>query len=254
MPVSPESSLEVYQQQLAKLTLHQSNEFLSLLDGSVPVDTGKGAAVYAANRRGALFSAMGAAFPVCQWLVGNDYFSQLVKSWLGAEPVIAGDMNTIGQSFSSHLAELCEVRPELESLRYLPDVAALEWCYQQSYYADARCYFDGEAFAALNSDELDSTVLVLNPGTMVLPCEWSVHQLRQAFAEGAQPQVSLSQNWLLICRPTLVPEMVVIEGSEAAFLQAVEQGICFGELLVAHPESMSRLGEYIQRGIIGGWR
>lgn len=90
-----------------------------------------GLAVYrdsvVANRR----NALGATFVVVRELTGAPFFDAAVDAFASAHPSRGGDLNVYGDAFADFLATY----PHARDLRYLPDVARLEWAMDEAQRA-----------------------------------------------------------------------------------------------------------------------
>src|SRR6267142_5408469 len=88
-------------------------------------------AIYRNNLHEGFRKTLALEFPVIERLVGEDYFRQLALSFLAEHPSRCGDLHPIGEPFARFLLQ----RFEDTQYAYLPDVATLEWAYQQSSMA-----------------------------------------------------------------------------------------------------------------------
>jgi hypothetical protein len=102
-------------------------------------------AIYRNNLQEGFGKALALEFPVIERLVGHDYFRQLSREFLYAHPSRAGDLHTIGAPFPQYLHH----RFAGTEYGYLPDVAALEWAYQQAAVAADAPTFDVQSLARI---------------------------------------------------------------------------------------------------------
>ena len=72
-------------------------------------------------------SALRDTYPVCEKIVGEDYFKVLAWNFLCTHPPKDPDMNFYGDTFSSFLEEYFNENSQYPQLAYLADIAALEW-------------------------------------------------------------------------------------------------------------------------------
>ena len=79
-------------------------------------------------------SALRDTYPVCEQIVGKDYFKLLSWNYLRSNPPKNPDLNFYGDSLSAFLEDWFLNQSPYEELVYLKDIAALEWriyCLQQ---------------------------------------------------------------------------------------------------------------------------
>lgn len=79
--------------------------------------------IVADNHRTALIDT----YPVCEQLVGHDYFKVLAWNYLRLYPTNEPDLNLYGKDFAAFLEEWFTTQSPYIELLYLKDIAALEW-------------------------------------------------------------------------------------------------------------------------------
>ena len=83
--------------------------------------------IYRQTVRSNLFSALQDTFPACLAVVGEDYFKQLASEYFSQYPPDNTDLNLYGDKFPIYLENVVQTKAEAESLKYLPELADLEW-------------------------------------------------------------------------------------------------------------------------------
>jgi Putative DNA-binding domain len=73
-------------------------------------------------------NALGATYPVIRRLVDTPFFHAAVDAYVVAHPSRSGDLNEYGATFGDYLAGY----EPASDLRYLPDVARLEWAIDEA--------------------------------------------------------------------------------------------------------------------------
>lgn len=117
------------------------------------IDAAARLGIYRNNLREGFTRTLALEFPVIERLVGADYFRQLALGYLRAHPSATGNLHFVGVRFPDHLRR----RFGGSEYDYLPDVAELEWAYQESMVAadaaplapDALRGFDPARYAEL---------------------------------------------------------------------------------------------------------
>jgi hypothetical protein len=134
----------------------------------------------AANYR----NALGATFPVAKELVGAAFFNTAVDAFVIADPPVSGDLNVYGDRFGDFLAGY----PPAGELKYLPDVARLEWALDEAARGAEAAATPGEvisALASLASEKVAGCHLGLHPSCRLIFFHspafhiWRMHQLGQ---------------------------------------------------------------------------
>ena len=87
--------------------------------------------VYRNNTFANLTDALAACYPVVRRLVGAGFFDYAADAYIRHHPPASGNLH----DFGAELADFIAAFPPAQSLAYLPEVARLEWAWQQSYHA-----------------------------------------------------------------------------------------------------------------------
>lgn len=80
-------------------------------------------AIYRGSMQGSLTEILRATFPVCNRLVGDDYFAQLASAYIAKIPQQHPDITYYGVQFANFIQNSFAVH----QLEYLADVALVEW-------------------------------------------------------------------------------------------------------------------------------
>lgn len=125
--------------------------------------------IYGHSVAATLTAALRDSFPGVLALVGEDFFDAMGARYRQQHPSTSGNLQHFGADFADFIAEM----PEAAGLRYLPDVARLEWCRQLAALAA-----DAGTVNALRSAELAAA----EPGKLRLRLHPSLHLLRSDYA------------------------------------------------------------------------
>ncbi|MBV1874094.1 MAG: DNA-binding domain-containing protein [Gammaproteobacteria bacterium] len=79
--------------------------------------------IYRGSILGGMTSALAQIYPVCNKLVGSDYFDHMVAGYLQKYPSGSPDLGNYGEHLSHYITSF----PVAKELVYLADVALLEW-------------------------------------------------------------------------------------------------------------------------------
>jgi hypothetical protein len=190
------------------------------------LDTARRMQVYRHNHEIALSSALRAAYPVTERLVGEDFFANAAAAYVRQNSSHGGNIQDYGGSFPVFLATYAPAA----SLPYLGDVAALEWRRLQTAVAPPHTPMDLKALAAIPTDDLPDLYFHHQPAVCAFESRFPVLSIWQ-FCQEAEPQggldLDLGPQCVLFSRPALDVEMRLLSNGEYAFLQRLCRGANF---------------------------
>lgn len=245
-------SLHEIQGCFARAVLEQDTAALSdhIVGGAI--DGQRCLGIYASNVRHNLCEALRAVFPVIERLVGESFFDATAARYIRACPSTSGDIQRFGKSFPNFLAQFGPAA----GLRYLPDVARLEWLMHEVFHAA-----DAEPLA-LNRlgalAEADAAVLrlTLNPACRLLASPFPVLHIWRAnqpdTADDTEIDVDIGGDWLLVRRSGFMVEVQSLSVGEYTMLEALDGGAA---LEPAYQQALQAahgfaLADFIQRRIL----
>jgi hypothetical protein len=188
-------------------------------------------AIYRNNLHEGFRKALALEFPVIERLVGEDYFRQLALSFLAEHPSRSGDLHSIGEPFARFLRQ----RFEDTQYAYLPDVATLEWAYQQSSVAADAPAFDPAALRDTPQEGYGQLRFTLHPACGLVRSPYPVMRIwvvNQPDAdEDEVVDLSSSVDFVLVRRAAEGVEMRRIAAGEFAMLDAFSRGANLADAL-----------------------
>jgi hypothetical protein len=181
--------------------------------------------IYRNNVREGFIKALAVAFPVIERLVGPEYFRQLAIEFQAKRPSRSGDLHHIGQAFAAFL----QLRFRGTGYAYLPDVADLEWAWQEAQLAADREALTREAFAAAAaSAALESLRLELHPACSLVQSEFPVTRIWLANQPDADPgeviDLAAGGDHIVLRRTAADIEFVRLSAGEFAALESLAGG------------------------------
>jgi uncharacterized protein (UPF0276 family) len=209
-------------------------------------------ALYRGNLTATWAKALGAAYPVIQQLVGDEFFEALAREYGREYPSDDGDLNRFGANFPLFL----EAFPHTQELPYLPDMARLEWLLHRAHYAASADAVDAAGLAAIPPDALEQACFEFAPALKLFQSQWAVVQLWQAHHNQAEwPQELTAESRAIVARPRW--KTAVIAQSQAAYaaLSILQQGGTFGAALdeaFEHDEEFNvaaHLQQWLEQGV-----
>lgn len=166
MPAAP--PLRELQQGFAAAVLGGDDGVAAWVDGAGLEPTAR-LRIYENAIAATLIAALRTSYPGVLALVGEDFFDTMAARYRHQHPSTSGNL----QQFGAALADFIAGMPEVRKLRYLPDVARMEWCRQSAALAADATAVDAPRCAEVAAAAPEHLRLRLHP---------SVHLLRSAYA------------------------------------------------------------------------
>jgi hypothetical protein len=189
--------------------------------------------IYRNNVVEGFVKALAIGFPVIERLVGTDYFRQLAVEFQRAHPSRAGDLHHIGRPFATFLNS----RFEATEYAYLPDVAALEWAYQEAQIAADAPALAANAFRDVAPEHYEYLRFALQPACRLVRSDYPI--VRIWFANQSETQESevidldSGADHIVVRRTPSDIEFVRLAPSEFVALETLQSGGTLGEALEA---------------------
>jgi len=187
--------------------------------------------IYRNNLHEGFCKALALEFPVIQRLVGADYFRQLGCDFIHAHPSRGGDLHAIGAPFPQYLRD----RFAGTEYAYLPDVAELEWAYEQAAIAADAAMFDVRSLAHIAPDSYGELRFSLHPACYLVSSIYPIlriWQVNQADVDAdLTVDLSTGPDHIVTRRAGLRVELVRISPGEFRLLQCFARNATLGEAL-----------------------
>ncbi|MBS0422028.1 MAG: putative DNA-binding domain-containing protein [Proteobacteria bacterium] len=232
--------------------------FVGALFNELPVpgetQTAAGFEIYVNNLNEGFLKALALEFPVIQRLVGEDYFRQLARNFLRAHPSQAGDLHAIGAPFPNYLRR-CFAGTEYA---YLPDVAALEWAYEQASIAADAPVFDVRSLARVRPDEYGELRFNLHPACHLASSSYPILRIWQVNQVDADPDLTVDlatgPDYLVTRRTARGVELIRVPYGDYRLLECFAHNETLGEALstLQRVEPAFDLGNALRRLIASG--
>jgi hypothetical protein len=132
--------------------------------------------IYRTNVLGNYRRALAATYPVIKRLVGGPFFDAASDNFVRAHPSTRGDINRYGADFSEFLGNY----PPARDLKYLPDVARLEWAIDQANIARDAASFDLTALARVPAKLHGKLRFSLHPSAQLMVSAFPILHIWQA--------------------------------------------------------------------------
>jgi hypothetical protein len=175
--------------------------------------------VYRNTYVGCLTTALRLAYPAIHRLVGAPFFEGAARRFIEAEPPVSAWLDEYGALFPGFLADLAPAT----ALRYLPDVARLEWAVNRALHAGDAEPLDLSRLAAIPATEHGQVAFVPHPSIGLLATGYTVDAIwRAVLAEddAALAAIDLAAGpvWLMVERNASGVEVLRLAAPEWRFM------------------------------------
>jgi len=189
--------------------------------------------IYRNNFREGFLKALALGFPVVQRLVGEEYFRQLGKRFVSEHPSRAGNLHHIGAPFAGFLRSQFADTP----YSYLPDIAALEWAYQEALVAPDAPPLDLTPLRAISPEKLAELRFALHPACKLVSSEFPIVQIWRANQEDREGteviDLRAGADFVVVRREADAVELRRLPPAEFALLRTLSRGATLGDALQA---------------------
>ncbi len=185
--------------------------------------------VYRNNAFVSLSEALSDVYPVVQRLVGEEFFAQAAHAYIRRHPSRSGNLHDFGRQFARFLTSC----PGVRSLRYLPDVARLEWAYHEVFHAPEVPPLDPMRLRDLPEHDYVRLRFKLQPASRLLASPYPILRIWQVNQEDypGDQHVGLdtSGERLLVIRRALEVRIEPLREGEFMLLRALKARRRFAE-------------------------
>lgn len=178
-------------------------------------------AVYRNNVTVGLIEALGRRFPVCERLVGQEFFRAMARDFARSSPPRSPRLSIYGETFADFIASF----EPAGSVPYLADVARLEYAYGRAYHAADAAPLPPACLQAIPQDDWDDLVFELHPSLELMQSSWpivSIWVTNTYDAEVKPIDLSISEDALIV-RPDLDVEVRRLSPGGYVFLAALKR-------------------------------
>jgi hypothetical protein len=221
--------------------------------------------IYRGSILGGITGSLMGIYPVCEKLVGEQFFIQMVAGYLREYPSASPDLGHYGACLGDYLSEFIAVHESAKHLVYLPDTARLEWLWHQAFNAssveetDNICRPLGD-LALVEVEEQGNIIFQLNPSIGIMQSVYPVNQIWQLNQDGVDEQDSVNLaagGGCFMVHRNIDFDMVISELSkdEFLFLSAIKEKKSFAQVagLEFHSAVSDLLAISLQSGSIVGF-
>jgi hypothetical protein len=190
-----------------------SSELEPQLAISGPVDPKQLLQLYRNNFVVSLTEMLEAVFPVCEQLVGEEFFKQLSKAYIVSCPLTEASLENYGEGFAAFI----EQSPQTESVPFLAPMAQLEWNLEQAKGWTEITSFPYQSLMELEPEQQNQLCLHIAKGVRVQQSAFPVLSIWHGVNSGNLDGIDMTAGEALL----LVPQMG--DGAELILLTDAEQ-------------------------------
>jgi hypothetical protein len=209
--------------------------------------------IYQRTVVGTLQRALGEIYPVCQQLVGEQFFAAMTRVFVRQYPSVSPDLADYGQEFGTFIGDFKPAK----DVPYLADVARLEWRWHRAFHAPDEQALDTATLSAVPPADIERIVFRLPASASLLQSVYPVHRIWQVNQPEctADPNVDLGVGGLNMIIWRHGQDMRIDEIDTAAWtlLNLIQGAATMAELAgIANLDHL--LPECVQNGWIGGFQ
>jgi hypothetical protein len=212
-------------------------------------------AIYRNNVFASLIALLAARFPAVARLVGDDFFAFMARAFVTSHPPRSPVLMEYGDDLPAFIAGFAPVR----ELRYLADVARLEWLRHQASHAADSAPVDLVALAAIAPEEMPRLRFDLHPSLAILKSSYPAFSIWRTNVEESRPtpiSADLSGENVLIVRRHLAVAVHPVTADTADFVARLQAGDSLGDAAasVAAGFDLTALTLLFRAGAVTGYR
>lgn len=133
--------------------------------------------IYRTNVKSLHVSVLMNVFPVCEKILGENYFKQIAIKYVKENPSHSYDLNHYGDSFPNYLQKLISQRLELAEYQYLGDLAQLEWQIQEVYFSADKVKLNMPILQSMCTDKAGEMIFTLQACVSILDSKYPIGDL-----------------------------------------------------------------------------
>lgn len=191
----------------------------SLTDGAGR-PAGRRFAVYRNNVAVSLTEALISGFPACYSVLGDEMFRGMAGAFLRDCPPVSPVMARFGAALPDFLG----TAPQLVKMRWIADLARLEYALRDSYHAADCVGLSAGDLAGVPPEALGTMTFALAPSARLVRSDWPVFSIRRRALDPSAPQAQPGREDVLILRAEYDPMPHLLSPGDADFVAALGAG------------------------------
>lgn len=178
---------------------------------------------------GTLTDLLLATYPTVKALTGEDFAIVMLRSYVLAHPPREACLARYGGRVPDFIVDFAPAA----GIRYLPDVARLEWVMNEAYYAADDIALSPLELQAIPADQLSDMKLRPRASVRMMKSNWPLETIRTFCNEKNPGTLNLGGGGvrLLVYRPELKVEILPLDADEFEFFAVILEGLPLGAAL-----------------------
>lgn len=223
--------------------------FLDCIENSATLSAQQRVTIYQDSMVEGFITALQETFPVCQKLVGEEFFRAMAKKYIYQTPSISPDLGEYGQSFPDFITTFAPA----QSLPYLADTALFEWYRCRILQGENNQPFNIQALAAIDENLQNQIIFQLPKNSYLIASKfplariWEVHQ--ENYIGEFSVDFNISGESFLLYKIDSQIKIASLTTAQYNLLQIIQQEKKLGEF---NEIQLSLLPQIVAQGWIGG--
>lgn len=216
--------------------------------------------IYKSSMLGNFISILKDAYPVCDCLVGEQYFSALCQRFISGHPNYKPDITQYGDAFSDFLQTF---EPVQQQCIYLADVACLEWACRQALdspeSSSSSEVIDLAALAKIPESKQGSLIFHLPKDSTLIESRYPILDIwksnQSGFAGDKEIDLGLSGDRLIVFRQEWALLIHPLDVTAYDMLEMLSESLTFERVSVLLLEKYDKINiaEIFSECIKNGW-
>ena len=184
--------------------------------------------IYRNTMRTAHITTLSECFNCCEKILGDRYFNKIANEYFYSNPAISQNLNVYGRTFPSFLQTWVSNHPETKDYEYLPDLAKLEYAFEQAHYCKNDPLFDFNSFSKLEEYEQQQIIFQLSHSLTILKSRFPIYEIWHVNnkQDNAQEVDSISEpQYLCITRDVFKPIIHKIDAQKWWVLNNIQRSL-----------------------------
>ena len=185
--------------------------------------------IYKDNVLITLFETLKDTYSIVCKLVGEEFFRYCVNEYVKMHKPESGNLHDYGEEFPEFLKEFTPTK----ELKYLPDIAMMQYYMDLAYFAADNEKIDRNKLAAVPPEQLENLKFKLHPSVYLVSSDYPLDKIKDMVEksddgddQAGGEQINLDQGGvnLLVVRPEYEVNLIVISDAEYEFLRNIKEG------------------------------
>lgn len=186
-----------------------------------------------------LVRALREIYPVCEKLVGEEFFLAMTHPFVKKIPSHSPNLNDYGAQFADFVAQFSPAK----CLVYLADVCRLEWCYHTACYSNLYPALNIENLSAVPESMQAAIIFQLPPNSSLLHSLYPIQRIWEMNQDDHPKDVIVDLNegavWLFIWPKASEVKIEVLTQHQWKILKAIQDRVPLGEICAAYSADIS---------------